>query len=429
MKANTQPPQPQPVSYPTTASCHCGRTRLPVALASQTAVFDLSPTWQKLTGTLIVFYTKLFEVPDVDPARTALSEYTVDDQQKFTAYFCKTCSAHICFTIDEVWFVHTAGLEDEIVKNLTFQWVHSGSTMTTTAAIETDDGETTNQETPSDRAKSLAECVQGYVLPSASTFGKQEREGIVREEDVKTEKESTHLHGSCYCGSIRLRLTRPTAQSYPPYTLSPFPDFLRSFYETPMEELNKPADTAWWIIDDSVNKTGNGESNLEASSRKFIAAFCSCTSCRKIAGSELQQWAFLPESCLSLKYKLGEDFVAWPDFWPESPATSSLPVIDGNMTIYESSRNVIRGSCRMCGASIFWNGRMRQNLVDVSAGLFVESHVQNRSSIQKQCSGDEGILDDKWFKWSIDRLSFVEDAKCRIELVKHLEEIWKTAAI
>lgn len=421
VKADTQPLQP--VSYTTTASCHCGKIRLPITLASQTAVFDLSQTWQKLTGTLVVFYSKLSETPTIDIARTELSEYVVDNRQNFIAYFCKTCSAHVCFTTTEAWFVHTATLGNEIVKNLTFQRVHSGSIATS----ETDDAKQYHQEMLS-KSKSLAECLQDYVFPSTFT-PKQASSQSAGEGNIKADKKPAYLHGSCHCGSIQLCLTRPTAHSYPPYAVSPLPDFLQSFYETPTEEQAKPAHTAWWIIDDDVyDAHDNGKNEVGENSKKFIAAFCSCTSCRKIAGSELQQWTFLPEGCLSLKYKLGEGFVAWPNFWPLLSSTSSSPATDGDMTVYGSSGNVIRGSCRVCGASIFWNGRIREKLVDISVGLFLVPDARSRKDIQKQYDCDEGIVDGGWFKWSIDRLSFVEHTKGRTEMMKDLEVSWRTAA-
>jgi hypothetical protein len=65
------------------------------------------------------------------------------------------------------------------------------------------------------------------------------------------------------------------------------------------------------------------------------------------------------------------------------------------MKSYESSKDIWREFCRVCGATIFWHCKERPELLDVSVGLL---------------DPKEGARVESWLDWWTGRCSFSEDA-------------------
>lgn len=78
----------------------------------------------------------------------------------------------------------------------------------------------------------------------------------------------------------------------------------------------------------------------------------------------------------------------------------------GTMKRYESSKDVLREFCSVCGATLFWHCKWRPDLIDVSVGLL---------------DPKQGARADGWLDWWTDRVSFSELAVSK-SLIGSLEE-------
>ena len=175
-------------------------------------------------------------------------------------------------------------------------------------------------------------------LPSRSTDGRE-------------------LYAYCQCRGVQFKITRPNEASK---TLSsPSCDLLTPYTSGATDELqNSP----WWLC----------------GSTKYLAGTCACDSCRKASGFEIQTWCFLPKP--NLLQMNGEPI----DFGM------------GTLKTYSSSKGVSREFCRVCGATVFWRGDERPQLIDVSVGLL---------------DANEGSRAESWLSWKTNRISFEEEAQ------------------
>jgi len=171
------------------------------------------------------------------------------------------------------------------------------------------------------------------------------------------------LHAHCKCGGINFWIARPSERS----TLGKvsWPDVLIPAHS----DAPKPSLETWWICD-----SGN----------KFFAGVCSCDSCRLACGMEWIEWAFVPTVDITLdedgKVPFSRDF--------------------STLKHYRSSGRATRHFCGTCGATVFWDGDERPQLIDVAAGLL---------------DAPEGARAESWLEWGTGRLSFREDAMVRAE--------------
>jgi hypothetical protein len=78
----------------------------------------------------------------------------------------------------------------------------------------------------------------------------------------------------------------------------------------------------------------------------------------------------------------------------------------GTLNSYESSKDIWRVFCRVCGATVFWHCKERPDLIDVSVGLL---------------DPKEGARVEGWLDWWTGRVSFEEMAVSR-SLIRSLEE-------
>ena len=152
---------------------------------------------------------------------------------------------------------------------------------------------------------------------------------------------------------------------------SPFSDLIVPFHTGASNANSK--NEPWWLC---------------AGNTKYMAGACMCRSCRVASGFEIQTWAFVPRSNI-----VQED-------------GSALDYAMGSLKRYDSSDDVWREFCRVCGATVFWHCEWRPSIVDVSIGLL---------------NPDEGARVETWLEWWTGRVSFEELAVNR-SLVGRLEE-------
>ncbi|KAJ6255949.1 hypothetical protein Dda_9240 [Drechslerella dactyloides] len=226
---------------------------------------------------------------------------------------------------------------------------------------------------------------------------------VAREREARNLEVPQKLEGTCYCSSVKITLSRPTGrpEELPPYTFSDNTDLVIPNYTPADEQPAVDEKNPWWIR----------EEQKPAAGKRFLGGLCACTSCRKIAGSEVQGWIFVPTVCVELTLPSGETVP-----WPSRQELVEDPTYNSIIGTYKSTPGdpgVLRGFCKTCGANIFWDGLTRRNLVDLSTGLFSQ----------------RGVREEGWIEWWTERVSFVEDAEKRHDIGKRLErglQEWKT---
>ncbi len=166
---------------------------------------------------------------------------------------------------------------------------------------------------------------------------------------------------------MKFFVTRPNEASKK--VRSPFSDLITPFHSQSSEN---PQNETWW---------------LRANDTKYMAGTCACSSCRHALGFEIQTWAFIPkcnvfqEDGTPIDYRMG------------------------TLQHYDSTKDVVREFCKVCGATVFWHCQWRPDLIDVSVGLFDQ----------------EGARAERWLDWWTGRVSFAEMAVSK-SLVASLED-------
>ncbi|GLB42268.1 putative glutathione-dependent formaldehyde-activating enzyme [Lyophyllum shimeji] len=304
-------------------------------------------------------------------------------------WFCKRCSAHILWHyIDpENWCVAVGALErtEGIVKNGYHIWV--GDTLDGGIAdhLKVIDGVELPRYTAGAEAGKVVPL--GWRSPDAP-------------ENTETRSED-RLHAHCHCESVSFWITRPSAA--PAQPSSPYPDLMYAYDSTPAETVANPADEKWWLRPVGA-----------AQPTHYLAGHCACTSCRLTSGFDIQSWAFVPRANILVPRSI---VASAPGVEESAEGVVELNLQDEELRIaglrrYRSSTGRNREFCGTCGATVFWWGEERPDLVDVSVGLVGDNQGGARA---------EG-----WFEWHKGRVSFEEDAvnKTLVQgLVNGLREI------
>ncbi|PVH72597.1 hypothetical protein DL98DRAFT_470305 [Cadophora sp. DSE1049] len=260
-------------------------------------------------------------------------------------YFCKKCGCHVFRSLsrageeDMRWFVATGTIDP--VKGL--KLVHFV-------------GHENLSETADGGGAVWLKEVEGGEMQMFEGAGPDYYSGTTHQVVLKA---------SCHCGTVKFHITRPDASSRLPTI--PFPDLMIA-YHTQDPKLKNLDDEKWWIKGD-----------------RYLAGTCACRSCRLASGFEIQEWTFVPKSNIFFNTQAGKNL----------PLDFADKGIKSVLKSYESSEGVVREFCAKCGATVFWRGKWRSELIDVSVGLL---------------EAEEGARAEKWLDWWTERVSFEEDA-------------------
>jgi len=201
-----------------------------------------------------------------------------------------------------------------------------------------------------------------------SGHGELVPDGTLETLPPNKKRNSDKLKAQCHCGGVKFYITRPNEGSKA--VRAPFPDLMAARHShSPANPENK----TWW---------------LQSNDTKYLAGTCTCTSCRLASGFEIQPWAFVPDC--NIFQEEGKPF----DFHM------------GTLKRYDSSKNIFREFCAVCGATVFWHSTERPGLMDISVGLL---------------DPEEGARVESWLEWWTGRVSFEELAVSR-SLVASLED-------
>lgn len=361
------------------ASCHCGLNafNIPFSTTYLPIPNDLCHcnTCRHCTGQLTVAYVRFSGAPlslttNQPDELKHLIPYKTSGAMR---YFCGQCSAHILWQHtakpERGWCIAVGTLEnvEEFVRAAFHIWI-----------ADTLDGGITR----------YLKGIDGIEL-SRYAQGEEDQETLPVDWGANSKEQSRpnqdHLSAHCHCNSIRLSITRPSALSVLPS--SPYADLLLPYNTTEPSKVQNPDNEKWWLRPvGSKNPT------------HYLAGHCACTSCRLTSGSEIQSWAFIPRA----------NILVHSAFSNSSPIELNLQ--DENLRPkglkrYISSPGRNREFCETCGATVFWWGAERPDLVDLSVGLL---------------SSSQGVLAEDWLEWHKDRVSFAEEAKSK-SLVEALE--------
>ena len=159
------------------------------------------------------------------------------------------------------------------------------------------------------------------------------------------------LLARCHCARASFNISRPTPASsamslnleglfYPSLTTEEWPE--------------NEWDIKWWVRGDRKDR--------------YAAVLCTCDSCRRSSGFDVQAWAFVPAV----------------NMHAESGAQLRIPEDLVGLSVYESSPGVNRYFCGTCGAKVFFRAEERMGLVDVSVGLL---------------RAESGSRAEEWLEW------------------------------
>lgn len=336
-------------------------------------------TCRHLSGTLFATLARLPKgTKPPDAILSSLETYQATDL--LTRYFCRVCGTHMLLRSNtrDTYMLSTGSVEQVVgifdIKEHIF--IH-----------DTIDGGASDW-LPSISNTPLARH-QGYnfsdqIAPNWSAPAHQE---LVS----KPRPEGAQLHAHCSCGGVKSYVSQPSFKST--QTKSPWPDALNPYHD----KGPSPADTIpWWLV---PRPPEDADEKTDFSETKYRSSTCTCNSCRLGAGFELQAWAFIPLSNISMSP------TSHVPFSPEEAEKGK----QGTLKAYRSSDEATRWFCSGCGATIFWIGDVRPGLIDVSVGLFDTS--------------EEGVRAERWLAWSNSRVSFKEDAQGRAkEFVDSFED-------
>ena len=197
-------------------------------------------------------------------------------------------------------------------------------------------------------------------IPAWEEFS-QSKQWVIRERKQSTnasDKEA-ELLAFCQCKGVQFKITPPNEDSN--YPSSPSPELLEN--DATSHVSTSGTSNKWWLC---------------AGGQKYLAGTCACHSCRLSAGFDIQAWAFIPKA--NILHVNGDPL----NFRADSLAQ------------YESSKGVYRHFCFTCGATIFWRGDNRPEVVDVSVGLL---------------DAEEGSRAENWLQWQTSRVSFEEEGQ------------------
>ena len=176
---------------------------------------------------------------------------------------------------------------------------------------------------------------------------------------IGSDGQGSELEAYCQCRSIEFKVTRPDEQSK--NLSAPYPDLLKA--DAAGNALSKEENSKWWLC---------------ANGTKYLAGTCACQSCRLTSGFDIQVWAFIPKA--NILQTNGD----------------SLNLEMAGLSQYQSSKGTHRHFCSKCGATVFWRGDERPDIIDVSVGLL---------------DAEEGARAESWLEWHTDRVSFEEEAQ------------------
>lgn len=207
-------------------------------------------------------------------------------------------------------------------------------------------------------------------------------------------KRDSQLAAHCHCGGVSFNITRPNDRSGA-FT-APLPDVIKKY--TNGEEATL-TEEKWWLSGDGRYTAGtcacrscrlaSGMDIVEVRRARFPAFACSNEECT----NHIQQWGFIPAH--NIKMTDGKPFTT--DF--------------GTLKAFRSSEDATRYFCDACGATVFWIGDDRPELIDVAVGLL---------------AAPSGARAEDWLKWATNRVSFIEEAlhKELVECVEGGLQIW-----
>jgi hypothetical protein len=312
---------------------------------------------RRISGSLLTSYVNIthdFDAPR--PDLSALTPYPSSDI--LTRHFCSTCGTHMYleYKHDGHFEVATGSLQgdstDGVIEYKAHVWV---------------------EDTPDGGASRFITDVNGRQLKrySQEPGGSEEASSDAPPMILTKDAVQAPIHAHCHCKGVQFYIQPPNEASRT--AESPYPDLLVPYHTG---SSANPQNHPWWL----------------ATSNRYLAGTCACTSCRKASGFDITFWAFIPTVNITLDAAGREPFTR-KQYW-------------GSMKTYRSSSNVTRTFCGVCGANIFWDGDERPSIVDVAVGLL---------------DAGDGARAERLLSWWPDRVSFEEDA-LNMGLIKGLRD-------
>ncbi|KAK1758317.1 hypothetical protein QBC47DRAFT_374272 [Echria macrotheca] len=402
-------------------SCHCGTARqeLTLATAAGNAPIPLChcTSCRHMSGLLFTSYLPLDTSTAAVPRLTGLTSYSSSScpTSPGKRYFCSTCGCHVFRSTETK--TKTDGWSPP--EQWEWEWAVATGVTTTSPDLPTSSTpipswEHINTDETNDGGLSIY-LPNSTTPPSPSPY-------------IPSLSSSLSLPASCACNRITLNISPPSDLSTHPR--SNYPDLLLPYHKTPPSQISNPSDIKWWLRDpspsakppqnDPINHPSLGPNPFSNPTQpestpeqryKYLAGTCTCASCRQTSGFEIQTWAFIPRTNISIDTNTNTNISPPPATTtttitnedPKEITTTTTTPLDFSklppafLTSYPSSEAAVREFCPTCGATIFWHDIHRPDLIDVSAGLF-------------RCPSG-GARAESFLSWWTGRTSFSEEVR------------------
>ncbi|RCI13182.1 hypothetical protein L249_0230 [Ophiocordyceps polyrhachis-furcata BCC 54312] len=304
------------------AECHCGKVHLafdvPVSQLPLRVYLCHCSKCRYGTGSLCIFHTVITR--DGPPrflghsTEANLTSYLAPGAT-YSYDFCSTCGCHVAGVSQDrkFWTVASSIFKD-----------HGPGTFQI------------RQHVFSESAKggglsSVVSRVAGDAMNSWNPAADESTAQLVECEPETAPDGTQRLRAQCWCGGVSFTVSRPTSEVVE--------DAYMSRFVSPLD------------------------------GRKWKAVLDSCDDCRRVTGTHLTGWAFVPLAVCD-------------------PAIG-VDLAIGTAKTYASSEGVLRSFCRVCGATVFFSSKKRQPserqaVVDLAVGIL---------------RAPEGVMAEHWLTW------------------------------
>ncbi|RDA86014.1 hypothetical protein CP532_4715 [Ophiocordyceps camponoti-leonardi (nom. inval.)] len=304
------------------AECLCGKVHLafdvPVSQLPLRVYLCHCSKCRYGTGSLCIFHTLITrEGPPSflgDSTEADLTSYLAPGA-KYSYDFCSTCGCHVAGVSQDrkIWTVASSIFKDHGPESFKIR-LHVFSESAKGGGLS-----------------SVVNWVAGDAMKSWNPPADEPTARLVECEPETAADGTQRLRAECWCGGVSFTVPRPTREV---------------------------------VEDDYMSRF---VSPLDA--RKWKAVLDSCDDCRRVTGTHVIGWAFVPLAVCD-------------------PAIG-VDLSIGTAKTYASSEGVLRSFCRVCGATVFFSCERRrpterQAVVDLAVGIL---------------RAPEGVMAEDWLTW------------------------------
>lgn len=161
---------------------------------------------------------------------------------------------------------------------------------------------------------------------------------------------------------------------------------------------------------------------IDPKTRKMVAGFCACDSCRLQCGIDVFNWTYA--SMKTISYGKSDKSFPLTSFELKSLVDAKEPAL-GTLTYYASSPDVERYFCSNCSACVFYAYEKRPSTLDVAIGVLDASDGARAESILSWVyGGSVGCREDCEGGWRAKLCDRIEEDGEEFRISRDYEKNW-----